>query len=355
MAEGLSRRRVGTPRETDEGIASVDTTQSPELHRMQSSDEAKTDKVPLLTLMEETLLLGLKDQEGYLSFWNDSLSYVLRGCMLMELAFRRRIRISKDAFTGMTGISDRPIEVISARATGEVLLDEALKVIKASETKRTVASWMDLLSGETWNISKAGYQLKQVRERLAKGLVDKGILRTEKRNFLLFDMATHPVHDPRAKDEVILRLFDTLNLPRTAATPTRTAQQTSNDSTSYARFVGMGVGGQTGKLRMAPITNSRFYKNEDTSRFALLRRVCLVAAACAGSVVENPLIHMDMETRDRAVSRAEDLMDVYGRWPFKRESALFSPEIDSGEAGDLMVEEVIASVVYVLRKMDKLI
>lgn len=42
---------------------------------------------------------------------------------------------------------------------------------------------------------KIGFQLKQVRERLAKGLVDKGVLRTEKRNFLLFDMATHPVAD----------------------------------------------------------------------------------------------------------------------------------------------------------------
>lgn len=51
-------------------------------------------------------------------------------------------------------------------------------------------------SGETWNVLKIGYQLKQVRERLAKGLVDKGVLRTEKRNFLLFDMATHPVADP---------------------------------------------------------------------------------------------------------------------------------------------------------------
>ena len=40
---------------------------------------------------------------------------------------------------------------------------------------------------------KIGYQLKQVRERLAKGLVDKGVLRTEKRNFLLFDMACQRV------------------------------------------------------------------------------------------------------------------------------------------------------------------
>ena len=40
---------------------------------------------------------------------------------------------------------------------------------------------------------KIGFQLKQVRERLAKGLVDKGVLRTDKRNFLLFDMATHQI------------------------------------------------------------------------------------------------------------------------------------------------------------------
>ncbi len=52
---------------------------------------------------------------------------------------------------------------------------------------------------------KIGYQLKQVRERLAKGLVDKGILRTEKRNFLLFDMATHPLNDTSCKDAVLRR------------------------------------------------------------------------------------------------------------------------------------------------------
>ncbi|ORX70351.1 GPP34-domain-containing protein [Linderina pennispora] len=289
-------RRVAPVREADDERRAGTTANSPSPNP--AADEGKSDKAPLLTLMEETLLLGLKDQEGYLSFWNDSLSYVLRGCMLMELALRRRIRISKDAFTGMTSLSDRPLEIISTRPTGEVLLDEALRAMKGSEMPRSVSSWMDLLSGETWNIAKAGYQLKQVRERLAKGLVDKGVLRTEKRNFLFFDMATHPVQDGRAKDEVI---------------------------------------------------------GEEERRFALLRRVCLVSAACAGSVLENPLTHMDMETRDRAVARAEDLMDVYGHWPFKKDSPLYSPEVDSGEAGDLMVQEVVAAVICVLRKMDKLI
>jgi hypothetical protein len=39
------------------------------------------------------------------------------------------------------------------------------------------------------------YQLKNVRERLAKNLVEKGVLTTEKQNFLLFDMTTHPITD----------------------------------------------------------------------------------------------------------------------------------------------------------------
>lgn len=73
--------------------------------------------------------------------------------------------------------------------------------------------------GETWNVMKIGYQLKQVRERLAKGLVDKGVLRTEKRNFLLFDMATHPVADVNIKEDVMKRVLSLLTARTTAVPP----------------------------------------------------------------------------------------------------------------------------------------
>lgn len=52
-------------------------------------------------------------------------------------------------------------QVIDDRNTGEVILDEALKLIKA-DPGQSVANWIDLLSGETWNLMKVGYQLKQV-------------------------------------------------------------------------------------------------------------------------------------------------------------------------------------------------
>lgn len=43
-------------------------------------------------------------------------------------------------------LADRMIEVIDETLTGEVLLDEALKMMKTSE-KMSVSSWIDLMSG----------------------------------------------------------------------------------------------------------------------------------------------------------------------------------------------------------------
>ncbi|KAJ7260506.1 Golgi phosphoprotein 3-domain-containing protein [Mycena haematopus] len=174
---------------------------------LEAGEDARVGgKLPALTLMEEVLLLGIKDKQGYLSFWNDNISYALRGCILMELALRRRIGVVRDPGRKRMPLPDRPVTVLSTRQTGETLLDETLKMMKQTEDageKMGVGTWVDLLSGETWNVLKIGFQLKQVRERLAKGLIDKGVLRTEKHNFLLFDMATHPVADAHVKAGVV--------------------------------------------------------------------------------------------------------------------------------------------------------
>lgn len=110
------------------------------------SESAERSKQPKLTLMEEILLMGLKDKQGYLSFWNDNISYALRGCIVLELAFRGRVSMEKDSSRRRFPLADRVIEVVDDTLTGEVLLDEALKMMKSSE-KMSVASWIDLMSG----------------------------------------------------------------------------------------------------------------------------------------------------------------------------------------------------------------
>ncbi|CAD5116881.1 DgyrCDS5724 [Dimorphilus gyrociliatus] len=171
--------------------------------------EDRNSKETRLTLMEEVLLLGLKDREGYTSFWNDCISSGLRGCIIIELGLRGRVELEK---TGLRkrSLLNKKLLFKSDAPTGDVLLDEALKHIKETDPPETIQSWIEYLSGETWNPLKLKYQLRNVRERLAKNLVDKGVCTTEKQNFVLFDMTTHPLTDSNVKQKLIKRVQESV-------------------------------------------------------------------------------------------------------------------------------------------------
>lgn len=127
---------------------------------------------------------------------------------------------------------------------------------------------------------KIGYQLKQVRERLCKGLVDKGILRTEKRNFLLFDMATHPVADGGAKEEIRRRVRNVLT------------------------------------QRTVVLQGSQWLP--ENLEFRYVRTVSMVCAAYAANVLENALSTLGHEARERAFTQTDELLAEYSQWPFGR-------------------------------------
>lgn len=197
--EGLVQRRR-QPKQEDTNEDHVEP---------EEEEEDRDSKETRLTLMEEVLLLGLKDKEGYTSFWNDCISSGLRGCILIELALRGRVELEK-AGMRRKNLLGRKIQLKNSDPCGDVLLDEALKHIKETNQQETVQTWIEYLSGETWNPLKLRYQLKNVRERLAKNLVEKGVLTTEKQNFLLFDMTTHPVTDNVQKTKLIKKVQESV-------------------------------------------------------------------------------------------------------------------------------------------------
>ena len=147
---------------------------------------------------------------------------------------------------------------------------------------------------------KIGYQLKQVRERLQKGLVDKGILRTEKRNFLLFDMATHPVADGGAKDDLRRRVRNMLT------------------------------------SRTVVIPESQFLPAEVEFRY--LRTVTMVCAAYAANVLENALATLSHEARERAFAQVDELLAEYSQWPFGRRAG--AAQGIGANLGSAITEEV---------------
>ena len=107
-------------------------------------------------------------------------------------------------------LSTRRIVCKSDSPTGDVLLDEALRHIKETQPPEAAQAWIEYLSGETWNPLKLRYQLRNVRERLAKNLVEKGVCTTEKQNFLLFDMTTHPLVESTLKAKLVKRVQESV-------------------------------------------------------------------------------------------------------------------------------------------------
>lgn len=152
-----------------------------------------------------------------------------------------------------------------------------------------------ILTGETWNVLKIGFQLKQVRERLAKGLVDKGVLRTEKRNFLLFDMATHPVADVRAKESLITRVVSLLTATTTAVPPAAINIPAAD-----------GRGG----------ARDRDVSGRGEVQCRVTRAVCLVCAAYTASVLDNAFGRLGYEEREAAFGRADEILGEFVGWPW---------------------------------------
>uniref|UniRef100_A0ACB8G7K1 Golgi phosphoprotein 3-like n=1 Tax=Sphaerodactylus townsendi TaxID=933632 RepID=A0ACB8G7K1_9SAUR len=160
-----------------------------------------------LTLMEEVLLLGLKDKEGYTSFWNDCISSGLRGGILIELAMRGRIQLEPQTMRKKR-LLDRKVLLKSDAPTGDVLLDETLRHLKATEPAETVQTWIELLTeakrGTPSSCSTScAASLADRQEPGGEGDPD----REEKQNFLLFRHdGLHPVTNTTEKQRLVKKL-----------------------------------------------------------------------------------------------------------------------------------------------------
>lgn len=148
---GLVRRRVtgssntqASTTDPSKNSPNSNTNDEPDLFDTEDTDSRNVK----LTLMEEVFLLGLKDRQGYTSFWNDCISVGLRGCILAELILRKRITLEKTSNRRKISLSLRRVQVISTDHTGDALLDEALKHIHDTQPPESLHSWIHYLSGK---------------------------------------------------------------------------------------------------------------------------------------------------------------------------------------------------------------
>ncbi|KAI9296125.1 Golgi phosphoprotein 3 [Neoconidiobolus thromboides FSU 785] len=278
MMEGMKRRK-------NAGLTSEDPYNEEQINKMNDSMEQEEKEVidynlspykPALTLMEELFLLGLKD-EGHLSFWNDSLSYILRACIMAELALRKRVSFAVNKTQTILLPSQRLISITKGESLDEFLLDEAIKVMISSREQLDLKNWIAYLNGETWNFNKLGYQLKMVRERIAKGLVEKGVLRNDTRSFVIFEMSVYPLRTPQVRRDIASSIRSILTLPY---------EQT--------------------------LSAMHHPRNPQQTPFLRLRRVLLALAAYSAQVLDGWLDEHQLES---AMAQAESLLSEFSKYP----------------------------------------
>lgn len=102
-----------------------------------------------------------------------------------------------------------------------------------------------------------------MRERIAKNLAEKGVLTTEKQNFVLFDMTTHPLTDTTAKQRLVKRVQESV------------LSRWVNESNRMDR-----------------------------------RTLALIVLAHASDVLENAFASMQDEEYDLAMKRVRELLDA---------------------------------------------
>ncbi|TFK19664.1 Golgi phospho protein 3 [Coprinopsis marcescibilis] len=231
-----------------------------------------------------------------------------RGCILLELALRRRITLVRDPNRRMA-MPERIVEVIDERQTGETLLDEALCLMKGQQEieKLSVNAWIDLMSGETWNVMKVGFQLKQVREILK-------------------------VADVRSKEIIINRVVSLLTSTTSAIPP---------------------------QALIIPTAGA--------VQCNVTRTVCLVCASYAGSVLDNAFGRLGYEDREAAFGRCDDVLTEFFVWPLGAQEGnaagggaeavlgLINEAKKEAKDDEDLSFELVADVSEVLGKLDSLL
>ncbi len=145
-----------------------------------------------LCLHEEVMLLALGEETGKVA-WGTWCDQALGGAVIAELRLAGRIRLE--------GIGkEARIEVVSTDPLGDELLDEWLAALSHEPESGTLVEWASKVS-----------LTSDLRDRVARSLVRRGVLRVEESKVLfVFARTLYPELDPEPEREVRARLRDAI-------------------------------------------------------------------------------------------------------------------------------------------------
>lgn len=141
----------------------------------------------MITFPEEIVLLSLDDKSGkFVDLPPLAMDQALAGAALLELAFQNRID------TDLTHLS-----LVSAKPTGEAMLDPLLEKIVEAKDKKDAKHWVGVFSAEG----------DRLREKTLDRLVQRGIIKREEKRFLwVIPGRRYPMVNDQEEQEVRKRI-----------------------------------------------------------------------------------------------------------------------------------------------------
>lgn len=140
-----------------------------------------------LTMYEEILLLALDDRKGTtaMSSWHTT---AMGGAILAELALLGAISIGTD--------KKKLVDADAGAQVADPLLAECLELVRTAKRRKRGADWVLKFAG-----------LKDLRNRVARGLVTRGVLNEDHDKVLgLFTRTIFPERDGGPEQELVRRL-----------------------------------------------------------------------------------------------------------------------------------------------------
>lgn len=167
------------------------------------------EKPVQLSIMEELCLIALGEERAQLSLFNDNIPYVLRGCILLELALARRIKLNIQKGGDLNEPWKFDIMVSDFTPTGDSVLDEALGILNKHQLD--LQRWIDVLTGETWDRKLASCQMFNLRDRICKSLMEKGVTTSRKTTLFLVETTEYPLLNHNIKRKLCFDIIDSAN------------------------------------------------------------------------------------------------------------------------------------------------
>jgi hypothetical protein len=139
-----------------------------------------------LRLHEEIMLLSLRDVQGTVA--TGFLEIAIAGAVLAELLLHRRIAVDPTR--------KQLVDLLDTRPTGDAVIDLCLERMADGRRRASLQAWVSRLAG-----------IKNLRQRVALRLCDRGILRVdEDKVLLIFTRRIYPELNPAPERRIVERL-----------------------------------------------------------------------------------------------------------------------------------------------------